>query len=353
MAAAPDNSFAAPVSPGARPPAGPVLVTGATGFIGRAFAASLRREGIALRCLVRDPRRALAVGLPASELVHGSLDQPESLGPAVEGARAIVHLAGATRALDAAGFRRANAEGTAALAAAAAGRSPGLRFVQVSSLAAAGPSPDGRGTGAAPSDCRPCSRYGQSKLDGEREVLARADRLDWCVIRPPIVYGPGDDGTRLLVKQALGWVSPVPSVRRPLSLVHVDDLVAALRLALASTGVHGFFPIDGPERSDTNSLVAAIAAAAGRRARCLPIPMFLARGAGHLADLVHRIRGVPGFFCADKLREASAVGWVADPVPARERLGFTARIAIAAGFAATFAAEPELLGSARINPAGG
>ena len=318
---------------------GLTLVTGATGFIGRALVARLRRDGVALRCLVRDRERAQASGLAPAEIAEGALEDDSALRRAVTGVGAVVHLAGATRALDAAAFLRANAEGSARLAAAAAGCAPGLRFVHVSSLAAAGPSVDGRGTDAAPAACRPRSWYGRSKLGGERGVLAHANRIDWCVVRPPIVYGPGDDATALLVAQALGWLAPVPLGRRPLSLVHVDDLVAALVRALTARGVTGFFPIDGPERADTTSLPQRIAAAAGRRARPLPVPMPLAFVAGFAVDLVHRLRGVPGYFGVDKLRDVASVGWVAAPGPARERLGFAAQIGIDQGFRSTFAAN--------------
>ncbi|MBI5850750.1 MAG: NAD-dependent epimerase/dehydratase family protein [Planctomycetes bacterium] len=317
---------------------GPILVTGATGFIGRALASRLRRDGVALRCLVRDRARTQTTGLAPSEIVEGSLEDEAALRRAVTGVEAVVHLAGATRALRAAGFFRANTEGSARLAAAAAGCSPGLRFVHVSSLAAAGPSVDGRGSDAAPDACRPRSCYGRSKLGGERGVLVHASRIDWCIVRPPIVYGPGDEATALLVAQASGWLAPVPLGRRPLSLVHVDDLVTALIFALESRGVPGFFPIDGPERADTTSLPQRIAAVAGRRVRPLPVPMPLAFVAGFAADLVHRLTGVPGYFGVDKLRDVASVGWVADPAPARERLGFTARIGIDDGFRSTLAA---------------
>ncbi len=329
MAASPDNSFASTV---ASPPAEPVLITGATGFIGKALALRLAALGGGLRCLVRNRTRAVSAGLPESSLVEGALEDPGSLARAAANARCIVHLAGATRAFTAADFLAANAAGTAALAAAAPND---CRFVLVSSLAAAGPSRDGDGSAAAPDRCHPCSHYGASKLAGERALLAHRERLDWCVIRPPIVYGPADDATRLLIGQALGLLAPVPFRRRPLSLIFVEDLVDLLITAMAKQGGGGFVPAEGAERSDTHGLPRAIAEAAGRAARLLPVPMPLVRCLGPLFDLVQRVRGKPGFLCSDKLREASAPGWVADGAPAQELFGFRARTPIREGFRIT------------------
>lgn len=309
---------------------GPVLVTGATGFIGRSVVRRLGAAGRAVRCLVRDPVLAERAGLPPASLVVGALEDPVALARATAGCRAVLHLAGATRALGARGFHAANALGTARLAAATP---DGVRFVQVSSLAAAGPSVDGASSSVRAEDGRPCSHYGRSKRDGELALLEHAARLDWCVVRPPIVYGPGDAGTDLLVRGALAFLAPVPWRRRPLSLVHVTDLTDALIRALERPGVPGFLPIDGPERADTTSLVQRIARAAGRRARPLPLPMWLILACGPLADFVHRLRGSAGFLCSDKLREVAAVGWVADPEPARAALDFVARVGIDEGFA--------------------
>jgi nucleoside-diphosphate-sugar epimerase len=318
-----DNSFAGPL------PTGPVLLTGATGFIGAAVLRRLRALGVEVRCLVRDAGRAARAGIPAEVQRLGDLADPVAVRAAAAGVASVLHLAGATKSLDDAGFERANADGVRALAEVTPDRA---RFVLVSSLAAVGPSRDGAATVRPSSEASPVSRYGASKLRGEHKLLEHRDRLDWCILRPPIVYGPNDDGTLLLIRQALGWLAPVPTPPRPLSLIHVEDLASALVLALGRRGVHGYFPTDGAERSDTTALVRTIARLAGRRARPVPLPMLFARAAGHVADVFHRWRGKPSFFCADKMREASAPGWVADREAIFAALGFTPTIDLAAGF---------------------
>jgi nucleoside-diphosphate-sugar epimerase len=322
-----------------------ILVTGATGFIGRALVARLIADGVGrenLRCLVRDRHRAAQLGLPEQSLVEGDLGDEAALRRAVDGLSAVVHLAGLTRALDPGLLDEVNARGTGRLARLAAAAAPGLRFVLVSSLAAAGPSVDGAGSTLPPDRCAPCSMYGRSKLHGELRMLEHSPGLDWCVLRPPIVYGPLDDGTRLLFRQATAPLAFVPWRPRPLSIVHVDDLTAAIRLALDARAVQGFFAVEGRERVDTDALVERFARAAGHRPRRVRVPMCVPRAIAPLVDLLSRARGEAILFNADKMAEAAAAGWVAVPGPAERRLGFAARVGLDAGLAATVLADPWL-----------
>lgn len=312
-----------------------ILVTGATGFVGKALARRLLRSGhgARVRWLVRDRARARDAGLPLERVSVGDLTDPESLRGAVREVAAVIHLAGAVKSPHPSGYYAANERGTRNLVEALAAAAPGARLVHVSSLAACGPSPDGRASTLPPEHARPCSIYGDSKRRAEFAVAEAGCALRWLVLRPGIVYGPGDPATRLLVRQALAPVTLVPWRPRPLSLVHVEDLVTALLMAL-DADVHGrFVPIEGPDRLDTHSLPRALAAACGRRARLLPIPIDLAWPVAWTADLLARWRGRASIFSSDKLREIRAAGWVCDPRPARDLLGFEPRIPTAEGFA--------------------
>ncbi len=322
-------------------PARTLLITGATGFVGSALVRRLLERGWPaerLRCLVRDVARATALGLPPAGLCRGDLDRDD--GPALRTALAsvdvVVHLAGALKGHDQAGFDRVNVHGTRSLlAAAAAGGCP--HVVQVSSLAAAGPSLDGRGSAAVPAECQPVSHYGRSKLGGELAVVASG--LPYTILRPPVVYGPGDAATRLLFRQALGLVTAVPPTPRPLSVIHVDDVVDAVERAIDQLPAAAVLPLDGKERTDTHAFLRAIAAACGHRARLLPVPLAVAGAAAAACDLWARLTGRDGFFNRDKVREIRAPGWVADGSAAHERLGFVPRVALAAGLAAVARAE--------------
>ncbi len=317
------------------------MVTGATGFLGGGLARRLLALGLPatrLRCLVRD--RGRASSLPAVSLRVGDLaadDGAAQLRDAVRGVATVVHLAGALQGVRAADFDRVNVTGTQRLVDAVREQAPGAFVVCVSSLAAAGPSVDGATSTLPPDQARPVSWYGDSKRRGELAVVASG--LPFTIVRPPVVYGSGDAATRLLFRQALAPLVAVPWRAAPLSIVHADDVVEALVLAIARRARGAILPLDGPERTDTHALNRAIAAACDRRSRLLRVPLPLVRGAAFAADAFCRLRGTSSFFSRDKVREIAACGWVADGEGARRTLGFTPRIHLHEGLAAVAAAE--------------
>ncbi len=303
-------------------------ITGATGFVGGAFVAGLLARGWSaerLRVLVRDPARVAARGLPPASVVIGSLEDEAALRRAVCGAEVVVHIAGAVAVRRRADFAAVNAAGTARLVDAVRDAAPAARLVHVSSLAAAGPSRDGRGSAVLPTAAAPVSDYGRSKRDGELAVAALGDRQPWLILRPPIVFGPHDAASRLLFQQCRAPLVVVPSVPRPLSVLYIDDLVDALHRAVTAA-VHGeVVPLDGAERVDTDSLPRRVAAACGRRARLVHAPLAAVWPAAVASDVYNRWARTPSVFGRDKLRDLGADGWVADPEPARRLLGFVAR----------------------------
>jgi nucleoside-diphosphate-sugar epimerase len=321
---------------------GNVVLTGATGFLGGAIVRRLLSVGFdpaQLRCLVRDRERAIRSGIPSVCVRVADLGDPAaraSLPALLDGASVVLHLAGAVKALSRADYDRANVAGTRDLVAAVAAAAPAAHFVLVSSLAAAGPSVDGRGSAAAPDACAPVSLYGDSKRRGELEVTN--SELRWTVVRPPVVYGPGDAATRLLFRQAMGLLVPVPWSPQPLSVIHSDDVVAAL-LLVATRRPHGaVLPLEGPERTDTHALLTTIARVVGRRARLVRVPLLVARCGALAADALAALRRTPGFYSRDKVRELAAPGWVAD-ASAAKALGWSPRIALESGLALVGKAE--------------
>ncbi len=169
-----------------------ILVTGATGFFGSHIAEQLAREGHTMRVLVRRTSdRSFLRGLECEEAL-GDVTQPETLSAAVEGVEAVVHAAGLVKARSAQEFQAVNAQGTSNLLSALDSISHLRRFVYISSLAAHGPSEDGR---PRPLDAppNPVTAYGRSKLRAEELVRSWAgDGRSAAIIRPPVIYGPRD-----------------------------------------------------------------------------------------------------------------------------------------------------------------
>ena len=315
-----------------------VLVTGATGFVGRHVADELARAGHSVRCLVRpstDPAPLVQAG---HRIVRGEvLDQP-SLAAAVDGADAVVHVAGLIAARSFREMRRVNAEGVGRIAAASA-RARARRFVLISSLAAAGPSRGGRAVRES-DPARPVSRYGLSKLLGERaaaRVLGPAVPL--TVIRPPAVYGPHDRGIHgFFDAAARGIRLRLGSRPRRVSIVHGEDLARAVVLALGSDAAAGrTYFVANAESYEIDDLIARIAAAVGGRTVTVRVPEPIVHAAGMLAEEVARWRGMVPVFSRDKAREFLATGWVCDASRAAADFGWRPRWPLTEGLAQTAA----------------
>jgi len=144
----------------------------------------------------------------------------------------------------------------------------------------------------------PTDPYGQSKHDMETLALefGRDTGMRVSILRLPLVYGPGGTGNahRLLALVDKGWPLPLGSIRNRRSMIFVDNAVAAITvLSEASSGTRGvFFASDGADLS-TPELIRTIAAALGRPARLIPVPVPLLRAAGKLGDWVHSLIPVP------------------------------------------------------------
>ncbi|HVP39865.1 MAG TPA: NAD(P)-dependent oxidoreductase, partial [Candidatus Saccharimonadales bacterium] len=238
------------------------LVTGGTGFVGGALAAELRRAGCELDALVRSPAKRAPLEALGARIVPGDLGDVAALAEAVRQADVVYHAAAVVRSRDPAEFERSNVDGTRRLLEACARRPRGApKVVLVSSQSAAGPSPDGHPL-TEDEPPRPVTAYGRSKLAQERLAEEYRGRVPVVVVRPPVVYGPGDRAVLTLFRLAMAGFSPrlLGGTRRN-SMVHVEDLVQALRLA-GERGAPGqaYFVTDG-EVHDTWALTRGIARA--------------------------------------------------------------------------------------------
>jgi nucleoside-diphosphate-sugar epimerase len=264
-----------------------VAVTGATGFVGQALLSAATRAKLDVRALTRRKQR-LRSGV---EWLPGDLADTDALRRLMDGASAVIHIAGVVNAPDAAGFDEGNVHGTMRVVEAA--HAMGVqRIVHVSSLAAREPQ---------------LSMYGASKLRGEK--LVRASGLDWTVVRPPAVYGPRDTEMLELFRLARRGVMPLPPDGK-LSIIHVADL-AQLLIALVPGGedvTHLVFePDDGEPGGWTHVRLAhAIGAALGRDVRPLPLSPRLVGWAARADRLV---RGRKAKLTPDRARYICHPDW--------------------------------------------
>ncbi len=317
-----------------------VLVTGATGFIGGALASALAARGDRVRALVRPTSRTAALAAQGAELASGDVADPASLRSAVEGCDAVVHLAGAVKALRDRDLFLANAEGTRNVVAACVAATARPRLVYVSSLAAAGPAPSGRSR-TEEDPPAPVSRYGESKLAGERAVRAAAGTLAASIVRPPIVYGPGDKELmpQLLRMARLGVVLRAGFREKRFSLVHVADLCQGLLDVLdrgrrvGVTGGEGtYFFEDGADRS-WDEIALAACDALGRRARVLPLPEAASLAVAAASSALAAVTQRPSILSFDKVREIRETAWTCTAARARVELGWAPRFGLREGMA--------------------
>lgn len=305
-----------------------VAVTGVTGFIGGHLAAELVRRGWRVRALVRSMPRWHGLAPAPVEAVLGSLEDTGALEALVEGADAVVHLAGAIKGRNDAEFIRANAEGTAALARAWAARAPEARLVHLSSMAAREP-------GLSP--------YAASKRAAE-EWLAEigagtgADGC-WHILRPAAVYGPGDRETLSLFRAAAGPVQPMPGgADARLALVHVGDLIRAIGAVLDADLPAGCHEVTDhrPEGYAWEEIACAAAEALGRRARLMRLPALAVRALGLGGDVAARLGARP-MLTSGKTREILHPDWGSTPERQLPSAVWQPRVPIDEGFAESVA----------------
>jgi len=301
------------------------LVTGGQGFIGSHLCARLVAEGHRVRVLARPSSDLSGLAGLQVDVVRGDLTEPASLGPAVSGAEAIFHVAGALKGLRETDLFRVNADGTKNLVVAAAAEPRPARFVYVSSIAAAGASPGGTVPRTEEMPPQPLTWYGRSKLAGEQAVRSVAG-LAWTIVRPPIVFGPRERDVYGYFRIARRGVLPVVGFSdRYFSLLYAEDLAdGMIRAAAAASAVGQVYFLAGPEVVSWLELGRLIASALGITGRVLRLPETVAVGAGALADLFARARGRPEIFSSQKVIEMLAPAWVCSAEKAARDFGWRA-----------------------------
>ena len=251
-----------------------ILVTGASGFVGRALHARLVEEGACVQAVTRKAEP----GCTAIGTINGSTDWSEAL----RGVVSVVHLAARVHIMhDAVSdplseFRKVNAESTVNLARQAA-QSGARRFVFLSSVKVNG---EGTSPGQAyqPDDVpAPSNPYSLSKLEAERGLweITKAFGLEVVIIRPPLVYGPGVKANFLTMMRWLKRGIPLPlgAIHNRRTLVALDNLVDLIVTCVhhPAAGNQVFMAGDGDDLSTTD-LLRRLAAALGVPARLLPVP---------------------------------------------------------------------------------
>lgn len=289
---------------------GRVLITGGTGFIGRAVLARLVRSRWTPRLALRKP---LAFPGIETETV-GDLAGEPNWQSALAGCDAVIHLAARVHVLhetetdSEAAFAAVNAHGTERLAREA--RAAGVkRFIFISSVKAAAEASEALLDDSVPS--QPESAYGKSKRAGEI-ALAAIEGLDVTILRAPLVFGPGVGAQFLrLLKLARGGLPlPFGAIRNARSLISVESLADAIVTALDNGGqrTQPFFVTGGPPLS-TAELIRALRRAMNLPPRLVPVPPPVLRAGAALAGRSAEMMRLTESLALDDSRFRCVFGW--------------------------------------------
>ncbi len=307
-----------------------VLVTGGSGFLGSYIAEELVKAGHHVRALVRkSSNRQFLETLRNIEFAEGSIEDRASVFRAVEGVDAIIHSAGLIKAKTPEEFRLINVEGTRNLLDAAIEKVPNLkRFVFISSLTAIGPSLDGTplSVDATPN---PVTHYGRSKLEAERLVLSRKDKLPVVSIRPPLVYGPRDNETFAFFQSVSRGVLPFfGDGQNTLSMIYGADAARACVKALTADIPSGraYFIDDGNVYVWKDALE-QLESVLGKRALLrIGLPLKVVSAAAIASEIYGKLSKKAVMLTRDKINELKQPHWVCDSSATRSDLDWTPEV---------------------------
>ena len=311
-----------------------VLVTGASGMLGRATATGLLERGDEVTVLQRRPS-----GLPGAEVL-GDVADPDVVGRAARGQDAVLHLAAK---VDVTGpwaeYAHANVAGTRAVLDACRAAGVG-RLVHVSSPSVAHAGTALAGVGAGPADpARARGRYSRSKAVAELDALAAdSSALAVLAVRPHLVWGPGDTQLvgRVVDRARAGRLPVIGSGAALIDTTYVDNAAAALVAAVDACGpVHGeALVVSNGEPRPVAEVIGRLCRAAGVPVPRRRVPFGAAYAVGAAVEGVWAVTGrrrVPPItrFLAEQLATAH---WF-DQRRTRTALGWCPRVGLDEGFA--------------------
>ncbi len=307
-----------------------VVVTGASGFVGRELVARLLGlESWSVRLVSHSQSFVNCATNNATVHIVENFSDPAQWAEVLRGADVLVHLAGRAHVLKESvaqpeiEFNRVNVEFTGVLARAAA--TQGIkRMIFVSSIGVNGLQSETGKKHSEASPPRPENAYTRSKWTAEQLLMdvANSTGIEVVIVRPPLVYGasaPGNFGA-LIRAIAKSWPLPLGAVNNLRSLVSLENLVDFLILCMnhPRAANQTFLVSDGRDIS-TTWLVRFLANAMCVKVRIFPVPLFILRFAGRLLGRTSAVQGLCGSLQVDISKARNVLGW-SPPVSVEEGL---------------------------------
>jgi len=295
-----------------------ILITGASGFLGRALVSSLSdASGVAVVAAARQADQAFAASVARSAItdLDGATDWTQDLTDVdvVVHAAARVHVMNDTCVDPLAMFREVNTTATLNLARQAA-MAGVKRFIFISTIKV-----NGEETGAqerfSPNDPpRPSDAYAISKMEAEKALLERANEwgIEVVIIRPVLIYGPGVKANFFNLMRLLkrGWPLPLGAIDNRRSLVSMDNLVDFIMVCIEHPAAANevFLVSDGDDVS-TTELVRKLLKYLGVKSWLIPVPSYWILWMSKFICREHAARRLLGSLCVDITKNRQLLGW--------------------------------------------
>lgn len=300
---------------------GTIALTGGTGFIGQHLIKALICDGWRVKSLTRRPDPDLEADNFVQ--VKGVLEDLSALHELVADAQNIVHVGGRVTARNTREFESANVFGTENLVRAAANQPQPPTLIYLSTIAAREPH---------------LSPYAATKREGENRLRDLGQPLRWNILRPPVVYGPGDKQTLQLFRQFKnGFALQMASGGR-FSMIYVDDLVAAIMFILQDFGGNSaIFELDDGHLGGYcwNDVVTEAGRKLNRPIRNILVPTAIQYVIAAVSSTISTLTKKPPVLSRGKIAEFAHPNWIAANNSLNSRGDWRAKIDLREGISRT------------------
>ncbi len=305
-----------------------ILVTGATGFIGRHLVEALSKSH-SVRCLARKSSDITPLKNLNVDITYGDLLLKDSLGPALDGIDLVYHLAGEVYSRKKSDYYKGNVLATKNLLDACKEKGT-KRIIFLSSIGVY--KPGTRGTLLTEeSECEPMTIYGKTKL--EAEALIKGCDIPWTIVRSPIIYGPYQPPVvnRLFLDAFIKRkIYNVGKGDNPRSLCFIDNLVDGLMLLANKPEADGkLYILSDHSPYAVDEIVGTISAVIGQKVRIIHLPNIL----GNISWQINKLMGTLFnlYFIELYAMKTMQLHWECDITKAKREIGYTPNVTLEMG----------------------
>ncbi len=311
-----------------------IFLTGASGFLGSHIAEALAHRGDKILAIIRKTSQIHHLKSLNLEYIEGSISDIQRLKKHLEKCDVVIHSAGLIKALSEKEFFEVNGVGTERLVEAILQcKNKPKKLVYISTIAVHNPSIDGHDFSLPSSGCHPLTDYGKSKLAGEKALQKLHGKLQTCILRPPVLYGPRDKEFLTFFK-AVDWgIAPLyGSGKNRISLCYATDVAQAV-IALLKTRLSSdeIFCLDDGVVYDWNQIIQTVSEVMKKKVLSLQIPPLLFQVAAGLSELASKLSGRALIFNRDKVLEMSQPNWVCGYQKLHQKTGWKPKVKLKEG----------------------